>query len=100
MGQKYAVIVRLSIEVREGGVDRRVAKTAGEFTDEADRVRNGSNKAMKNKKQVQSQQVQNSQKKVEANYARIVEAEYEWYGRLADRIDADPRPRPAGAQRP
>jgi hypothetical protein len=62
-------------------------------------VQNRSNE-MKVKKQAQSAQTHGSQGKIEPDYARIVSTEYDWYRRLADRIDADPRPRPAGAQRP
>jgi hypothetical protein len=97
MGCKRRVIsVQISI-TSIGTPDFQSEKATTKFA--SGNAQNRSNK-MKVKKQTQSAQTHGSQGKIEPDYARIVNTEYDWYRRLADRIDADPRPRPAGAQRP
>jgi hypothetical protein len=65
-----------------------------------DRIRNRGKTMAQEQKKTKSDHIRVEKEKADANYATIVRNQYEWFGRLADRIDANPKPRPAGAERP
>jgi hypothetical protein len=88
--------IRLSIKLSGEGGFREEKKQSQSH----DRIQNRSKTMAQEHKKIKSDQLKVGKEKAESNYATIVRNQYEWFERLADRIDANPKPRPAGAERP
>jgi len=93
---RCTLTIVLNIELTEGNGFREEKKQS----QSNGRIQNRSKNVAQAQKKTRSDQVKVGKEKADANYATIVRNQYEWFERLADRIDANPKPRPAGAERP